>query len=240
MRLTSCATSWARSRTRCGAARTGWTRRTWPTGWPCATGNWRRASWCTSPTSLISRAGRPASTRGAAQSIRGAEVRRTDVPVKLGDAFKTPRQQIMPSAPGLGGQVGGVDLVEVQGGGNLLGNHDAQAGQLIALVWVVAQQRDTAGTERVQHLGRAGVISFVGPVAEREIRVVRVQAAILQCVGVEFFVQSDASSLLTQIQHVPAAFGDPLDCFAQLRPAVASLTAEHVTGEAFTVQAHQR
>jgi hypothetical protein len=35
-------------------------------------------------------------------------------------------------------------------------------------------------------------------------------------------------------------FGDPLDRFAQLRPAVASLAAEHVTGEAFTVQAHQR
>jgi hypothetical protein len=34
--------------------------------------------------------------------------------------------------------------------------------------------------------------------------------------------------------------GDPLDRFAQLRPAVASLAAEHITGEAFTVQAHQR
>jgi hypothetical protein len=33
---------------------------------------------------------------------------------------------------------------------------------------------------------------------------------------------------------------DPLDRLAQLRPAVASLAAEHITGEAFTVQAHQR
>jgi hypothetical protein len=39
---------------------------------------------------------------------------------------------------------------------------------------------------------------------------------------------------------VPAVLGDPLDRFAQLRPAVASLTAEHVPGEAFRVQAHQR
>ena len=75
---------------------------------------------------------------------------------------------------------------------------------------------------------------------EREIRVVRIQAAILQHVGVEFVIQSDAAPLLTQVQHVPAVFGDPLDRFAQLRPAVASLAAEHVTGEAFTVQAHQR
>ena len=62
MRLTSCAASSARSRTRCGVARTGWNRRTWPTGWPCAAGNWLRVSWSTSPTSLISWAARPAST----------------------------------------------------------------------------------------------------------------------------------------------------------------------------------
>src|ERR1700722_6479981 len=185
MRLTSCAASWARSGTRCGAARIGWTRRTWPTGWPRAAGNWPRASWFTSPTSLISRAGRPASTRGAAQSIRGTEMRRTGVPVRFGVAFKTPEEQIMPSALGLGGQVGGVGLVEVQGGGDLLGNRDAHAGQLSALVRVVAQQRDAAGPGRVAPLGRAGVVAFVGPVAEREIRIVGVQAAILQRVSVE-------------------------------------------------------
>ena len=43
MRLTSCAASLTRSRTRCGIARTGWNRRTWPTGWPSAAGNWPRA-----------------------------------------------------------------------------------------------------------------------------------------------------------------------------------------------------
>ena len=62
----------------------------------------------------------------------------------------------------------------------------------------------------------------------------------MQRVGVELVVQSDAAPLLTQVQHVPAVLGDPLDRFAQLRPAVASLAAEHITGEAFTVQAHQR
>jgi hypothetical protein len=146
----------------------------------------------------------------------------------------------MPAAPGLGGQVGGVGLVKVQCGGDLPGNRDAQAGQLSALVRVVAQQRDPAGTERVQHLGRAGVVPFVGPAAEREIRLVRVQAPVLQRVGVQLLVQPDAPPFLAQVQHVPAACGDPLDCFAQLRPAVAALAAEHVTGEAFTVQAHQR
>ena len=57
--LLSCAASLTRSRTRCGIARTGSTRRTWPAGWPSAAGNWPRASWSTSPTSLISWAARP-------------------------------------------------------------------------------------------------------------------------------------------------------------------------------------
>src|SRR5215472_9995239 len=61
MRLTSCTASLTRSRTRCGVTRIRWNRRTWPTGWPCAAGNWPRASWSTSPTSLISWAAGPAS-----------------------------------------------------------------------------------------------------------------------------------------------------------------------------------
>ena len=39
MRRTSCAASSTRSATRCGIARTGWTRRTWPAGWPSEAGN---------------------------------------------------------------------------------------------------------------------------------------------------------------------------------------------------------
>src|SRR6266704_1340134 len=240
MRLTSYVAFLARSRTRCGVARIGWNRRTWPAGWRCAVGNWMRVSWSTSPTSLISWAARPASARGCLSSVRGPDVRRADGPVRLGSAFKTPRKQIMPSALGLGGQVGGVGLVKVQGGGDPPGDRDAQAGQLSALVRVVTQQRDAAGAQRVQHLCRAGVVALVGPVTEREIGVVRIQATTLQRVGVEFVIQPDAAPLLAQVQHVPAVFGDPLDRFAQLRPAVASLAAEHVTGEAFTVQAHQR
>src|ERR1700722_12626177 len=244
MRLTSCAASSAPSRTRCGVATTGWNRGTWITGWPFAVGSWPRVSWSTSPTSSTSWAAHPAS--GCLSSVRGPEGCRAGCPVRLGGAgrlggaFKTPEERIMPPALGLGGEVGGVGLVKVQGCGDLPVDRDAQAGQLSALVRVVAQQRDAVGAERVQHLGRAGVVALVGPVTEREIRVVRIQATVLQRVGVELFIQSDAAPLLTQVQHVPAVLRDPLDRFAQLRPAVASLAAEHVTGEAFTVQSHQR
>jgi hypothetical protein len=164
---------------------------------------------------------------------------RVSVPVRLGGAFKIARKQIMPAAPGLGGQVGGVGPGKVQPGGDLSGNRDAQAGQLSALVRVVGQQRDAAGAERMQYLGCAGVVALVGLVTERDIRVVGIQTAILQRVGVEFVIQSDAAPFLTQVQQVPAMLGDPLYRFAQLRPAVASLAGEHITGEAFTVQACQ-
>src|SRR5690348_14772331 len=98
----------------------------------------------------------------------------------------------MPSAQGLGGQVGGVSLGEVHGGGDVPGDRDAQAGQLSVLVRVVAQQRDTAGAQREQHLRCAGVVALVGPVPEREVGVVRIQATSLQRVGVEFVIQPDA------------------------------------------------
>ena len=64
MRLTSCAGSSTRSGTRCVIGRTGWNRRTWPTGWPCAVGSWLRAIWSTSLTSLTSRAARRVSGSG--------------------------------------------------------------------------------------------------------------------------------------------------------------------------------
>jgi alpha-1,2-mannosyltransferase len=113
---------------------------------------------------------------------------RADMAVQLGGAFKSPRQQIVSASPGLGGEVGGVCLGEVQGGRNLPGDPDAQPGQLSALVRVVAQQLDVAGAERVQHLRRAGVVALVGQVTESEIRVVRIQTMILQRVGIEFVI----------------------------------------------------
>src|SRR5690349_5249459 len=81
-----------------------------------------------------------ADARGCPSSALCPEVCRTGdrarVAVRLGGAFKTPQKQIMPTAPGLRGQVGGVGLGKVQRGGDLPGDGDAQTGQLSALVWV--------------------------------------------------------------------------------------------------------
>lgn len=72
-RPTSYAASSTRSGTHYAIARTGWNRRTWPTGWPSAVGSWPRASWSISPTSLILRA---APQLASAQPTRDGRARR--------------------------------------------------------------------------------------------------------------------------------------------------------------------
>ena len=98
--------------------------------------------------------------------------------------------------------------------------------------------RDTP--ERLQHLRGDRVVALVLAVAEREVRLVGVEAGVLQRVGVELGVQADAAPLLPQVQQEAAGVGDPLDGLAQLRPAVAALAAEHVAGEALAVRPDQR
>src|SRR5215213_5905526 len=76
--------------------------------------------------------------------------------------------------------------------------------------------------------------------AEREVGLVRIEARVLQEVGVELAVQADTSPLLPQVQQIPASFSNPLDAFAELGAAVASLAAEDVAGEALAVRPDQR
>ena len=58
--------------------------------------------------------------------------------------------------------------------------------------------------------------------------------------AVELRVEPDAAALLPQVEQVAAGVGDALDGLAQLRPAVAALAPEHVSGEALAVRADQR
>src|SRR5260370_7509024 len=102
-------------------------------------------------------------TRRTSSSNNGSRTCRTGVPVRLGGAFKTPRKQIMPTAPGLSGQVGGVGPGKVQRGGDLPADLDAQARQLTALVRVVAQHPDAVDTKPVHHLPRARAPPLLAP-----------------------------------------------------------------------------
>ena len=120
------------------------------------------------------------------------------------------------------------------------GDGHPEPAELPGLVRVVAQQGDPRHAQRLQHLRGDQVVALVLAVAEREVRLVGVQARVLQRVGVELGVQADAAALLPQVEQEAAGVGDALDGFAQLRPAVAALAAEHVAGEALAVRPDQR
>jgi hypothetical protein len=137
-------------------------------------------------------------------------------------------------------QIAVVGRREVHAGGNLFGNADAQGCQLRGLVRVVAEQPDARGAEGVQHLGSSSVIAFVLAVAQCQVRVVGIEASVLQGVGVELGIQTDAAALLPEVKQESACRRDLFDGLAQLRTAVAALAAEHVAGHAFAVQPDQR
>ena len=75
---------------------------------------------------------------------------------------------------------------------------------------------------------------------EREIGLVGVEAGVLKRVGVQLVVETDAASLLAEVEQVATSHGDPLDCLPELWATVAALAAGDVPGEAFAVRADQR
>ncbi len=75
---------------------------------------------------------------------------------------------------------------------------------------------------------------------KRKIRLVGVEPSVLQRVGIEFGVQPDAATFLSQVQQITTRVCDALDGLAQLRTTVASFTAEYVAGKALAVRSDQR
>jgi hypothetical protein len=74
-----------------------------------------------------------------------------------------------------------------------------------------------------------GQVGFVG-----------VEATVLEDVGVELRIKTDATPFLSQVQQIPTDVRDPLDRLTYLRSAVTPLAAEDVAGEALAVGAHER
>ncbi len=146
----------------------------------------------------------------------------------------------MGSVVALDRQVAAVGLGEVHTGRHPLVDGDTVGLELGGLVGVVAQQPDPVGADRAEHLGAGAVVPLVLAAAQREVRLVGVEAGVLQRVGVELGVEADAATLLAQVEQEPALLGDPLDRLAQLRAAVAPLRPEHVAGEALAVRPDER
>jgi len=128
----------------------------------------------------------------------------------------------------------------VYAGGQLVGDSHSAVRELPRLFRVVAEEPDRRCAQCVQHLGGGRVIAFVLAMAECEVGLIGVQPGVLQCVGVDLGVEPYAAAFLAQVQQVAAGFGNQFDRLPQLSAAVAPLAAQHITGQAFAVNAHER
>src|SRR4051795_12505639 len=136
-------------------------------------------------------------------------------------------------------QVAQVRGRDVQPGRHPLGDLQTEALELLGLVGGLGEQREPADAERGEHLRRRAVVPLVLAAAETHVGLERVQAPLLQGVGIELRVETDAATFLPQVEQEAADGADPLEGLPELRTAVAPLAAEHVAGQALAVRPHQ-
>src|SRR5690606_25367046 len=91
-----------------------------------------------------------------------------------------------------------------------------------------------------QHLRRDRVVALVLGVTEGHVRLVGVQAGVLQRVRRELCVQADPPPFLAQVEQESTDRAEALDRLGELRSTVAALAAEDIAREAFAVRPHQR
>ena len=95
--------------------------------------------------------------------------------------------------------------------------------------------------EVLEDLDADAVVARVDLVAEGEVGLDRVEALVLQVVGLDLFDQPDAAAFLRQIdQHAGPFAADHLQGHVELVAAVAAERRQQVAGEAGRVQPHQR
>ena len=86
-----------------------------------------------------------------------------------------------------------------------------------------------------------GIVALVVGKAEAAVGLDRIEPAVLERIGAQLVGKADPAAFLAQVEQDPAAVrADDLQRFLELRPAIAFERAEHVAGQAFAVQPHQR
>src|SRR5215813_2986095 len=138
----------------------------------------------------------------------------------------------------LGAQVVDVMRIVRSGGGDSTANRDPFLDQTGDLQGVVGDQIDAANTEQPEHVRRDVVGAEVIGKAELAVRLVGVQPARLQCIGLDLVSQADAPAFLAEIEHHTApARGHQVQRAVQLLTAVALQAAQHLAGEALGMNA---
>mmetsp|Transcript_3137 Transcript_3137/g.10615 ORF Transcript_3137/g.10615 Transcript_3137/m.10615 type:complete len:230 (-) Transcript_3137:760-1449(-) len=122
--------------------------------------------------------------------------------------------------------------------------HDAQAvaGEARELFGVVGHEAHVPDAEVSEDLGAGAVLARVDGQAEFLVGIQRVDALLLQRVGVDLSAKPDPSPLLpTQVQQYTAAVRlNGFEGFLELRPAVAPKRAKHVAGATLGMHAYKR
>ncbi len=111
---------------------------------------------------------------------------------------------------------------------------------MIDLSGVVGEQAHGAHAQIAQDLRADVVFALVTLEAQRQVRIQRVKAIILQLVGAQLVHQPDAAALLAHVQHDAAALGlHSIHGRRQLLAAIAAHRAERIPGQTLGMHAHK-
>ena len=103
-----------------------------------------------------------------------------------------------------------------------LGDLDAFRLERRDLVRIVCEQPDFIDAEGAQHRGGVGVVALVVGEAQAQVRVDRVEPAVLERIGAQLVGETNSAPFLPQVeQHAAASRSDQPQRLLQLRPAIA-------------------
>src|SRR4029453_12678891 len=140
----------------------------------------------------------------------------------------------------LGGEVALVLGVRVDDDRELLRDCQTVALQAGQLLGVVRQDPNRAQAEVGEDLVADPPLSRIGRIAELEVRLDRVEPALLQLVRLQLRKQADAAALLRHVEEDAALLRlDPLERELELVAAVAAERVEDVAGQTLGVHADE-
>ena len=125
--------------------------------------------------------------------------------------------------------------------GHALDDFDAGPFESLDLLRIVREKAHLAYAERLENLARQGEVALVSLEAETFVRFDRVEAGILQLIGLQLRHEADASALLLLVNQDASAFvSDHRQRHLELLAAVAAQGMKNVAGQALRVNPHKR
>src|SRR5881409_1183305 len=137
-------------------------------------------------------------------------------------------------------QVAPVDAVGHGLDRNALDDLDPVVRERLQLRGVVGHDARASDAEPAEHRGGRGVVTSVDGQPERDVRVDRIESAVLERVRADLVEESDAASLVAEVEEYPTV-GAPhlLEAGLQLLAAVTAQGAKRLAGQTFGMEPHE-